>query len=701
MWLRVGLCSAVVALPTATVEASSAPDRLNGPVSTFVVDTIPVLGDGEDDGGERWLSFVDQLEDWLLDADVSGALGARRLQVIVAEAADIEGTTVGPVLVSTREETEAFIASLRDVDPVGPEARSRSPKGLGYSYAKPRLALDAIRAPLGSWSAAAASLPQSRLCLMMGENIDIYDNGFAMRDYSGVRGLDLTDTEMDVRLKQLQRDDLLHSASIFWTFQEDHAAYADRDPAEIEDLRLMQESGWDSLLEAGDRHAVQREYDGTLDTITDADAAPCFGDTVTVEALEVTQGLQSPDNQVTLIARRDTLARAYLTTGSPAGVDEVPVTLVARRNGVELDGEPLYPATGEDPLLGDDAFAGRTDITSREGTAPFLVPDEWVAQPGPLELEIRAGQPLVCGEGMTRDAQTGGCVQEVMLAAATELNLAVLQVSHQIPVKGAGPKSRRQRVTPTEAGSRELARRVERALPLSRVNATIIAADAGVLPMYNGHPSTSDLLAAYRKHRADPRRTPGDPALALALQNAHVVLIHATGASPDDTIGQAKGTSVALYDQGVTEIDSPGYNRMAVAHEIGHALGLAHAVTPYRRAAGRYRAGPCGEILGTSNRTLTPLDHVFERIDGHLRPLLGPRTGVPARAVIHGLDTDLARLALDPATSSHENAVLATMPVDEVFALMSYCRTTPRGAWTAKVEYDALLARLPVVPDGS
>ena len=69
-------------------------------------------------------------------------------------------------------------------------------------------------------------------------------------------------------------------------------------------------------------------------------AGSCFGDAVTLRALEVNQGAQDWHNSKTLLQARETVVRAFVET--PAGAPDQRVTgrLIGRRDGVELPGQP-------------------------------------------------------------------------------------------------------------------------------------------------------------------------------------------------------------------------------------------------------------------------------------------------------------------------------------------------------------------------
>ena len=90
-------------------------------------------------------------------------------------------------------------------------------------------------------------------------------------------------------------------------------------------------------------------------------AGSCFGDAVTLRALEVNQGAQDWHNSKTLLQLRDTVVRAFVET--PAGAPDERVTgrLIGRRDGVELPGSPLVATNASGNVL------ARNDIVARRG----------------------------------------------------------------------------------------------------------------------------------------------------------------------------------------------------------------------------------------------------------------------------------------------------------------------------------------------
>ena len=90
-------------------------------------------------------------------------------------------------------------------------------------------------------------------------------------------------------------------------------------------------------------------------------AGSCFGDAVTLRALEVNQGAQDWHNSKTLLQARETIVRAFVETPSGAPDERVTGRLIGRRDGVELPGSPLVATNTSGSVL------ARNDIEARRG----------------------------------------------------------------------------------------------------------------------------------------------------------------------------------------------------------------------------------------------------------------------------------------------------------------------------------------------
>ena len=126
-------------------------------------------------------------------------------------------------------------------------------------------------------------------------------------------------------------------------------------------------------------------------------AGSCFGDAVTLRALEVNQGAQDWHNSKTLLQARETIVRAFVET--PAGAPDQRVTgrLIGRRDGVELPGSPLVATNTSGSVL------ARNDIVARRGeiddSLNFELPFAGPTPGGEIELEFDAGgAPVDCKE---------------------------------------------------------------------------------------------------------------------------------------------------------------------------------------------------------------------------------------------------------------------------------------------------------------
>ena len=124
-------------------------------------------------------------------------------------------------------------------------------------------------------------------------------------------------------------------------------------------------------------------------------AGSCFGDAVTLRALEVNQGAQDWHNSKTLLELRETVVRAFVET--PAGAPDQRVTgrLIGRRDGVELPGSPLVATNASGNVLARNGIVARRGVI--DDSLNFELPLSWTR--GGVELEFDAGgAPVDCKE---------------------------------------------------------------------------------------------------------------------------------------------------------------------------------------------------------------------------------------------------------------------------------------------------------------
>ncbi len=105
-----------------------------------------------------------------------------------------------------------------------------------------------------------------------------------------------------------------------------------------------------------------------------ADAPPIRWD-LTADSYEVTQGIQSLNNDVPLIAKKPTYVRVYGRKLDGPNANAVDAVLYGSRNGTPLPGSPLQAVNGRRPI-NENVFPKRSDINS--GWL-FQLPPDWVS----------------------------------------------------------------------------------------------------------------------------------------------------------------------------------------------------------------------------------------------------------------------------------------------------------------------------------
>lgn len=94
---------------------------------------------------------------------------------------------------------------------------------------------------------------------------------------------------------------------------------------------------------------------------------------VVADAWEVTQGIQSLENDVPLVANKPTFVRLYGAQTSGTRINSPDAVLVGTRDGVTLPGSPLHPLKAGRPL----PLRGQWDRASRNEGWLFRLPDSW------------------------------------------------------------------------------------------------------------------------------------------------------------------------------------------------------------------------------------------------------------------------------------------------------------------------------------
>lgn len=379
----------------------------------------------------------------------------------------------------------------------------------------------------------------------------------------------------------------------------------------------------------------------------------CVADPSHLQALEVTQSIQDLDNSVPLVAYKDTVVRAYLTTtGEP---QRVTGSLRGFRNGVELAGSPLTPVNARGVLVDGDYLSDRGSLSQ---TLNFELPDSWLAGTIGLALELPGGVTcatpgegaIPCataasfGEGLTYDVEYIGFYWNddgVEVATTT----AQLKEQHERAIS----------LLPVGSDMRYNTRTVELLRPATKVNTALSA--LRVLQHIN--------------NSSAPKRW-------------HGVL---PGAHPGGTEGgRATGTVAAswLYNDDGQSWTGRGRNR--VAHELGHTYGLHHTVKAEENGwkdiawiIHTAKNGWCGEEASTR---IPDWPYWMTTDEGDSRPTLSDLSSPRGQA--WGMDTRFI----------NTGGPLVLSDPSVVWPLMSYCdseATNSQMRWITPSDYLHLL----------
>jgi hypothetical protein len=391
-------------------------------------------------------------------------------------------------------------------------------------------------------------------------------------------------------------------------------------------------------------------------------AGSCFGDAVTLRALEVNQGAQDWHNSKTLLELRETVVRAFVET--PAGAPDQRVTgrLTGRRNGAELPGSPLVATNASGSVL------ARNGIVARRGeiddSLNFELPLSWTL--GGVELEFDAGgAPVDCKEPSDPGTAADDCLVNPPFDEMTRLGVSFFGVE----IDGTGPDF---------DDIAEQTARVRSALPVSALNTSWRTLD------YTTRPSIDDLNDDLHRMREVERTSCADDCPAFASDVYYGLLDGPAVGGLNGKANGIPGDAASSFTNNLTQPTSAGYARNTVVHELSHTLGVHHAVDNSLPRTGGFlwwgqnKTGHCGEVASGDAPGHTP----FITVDGDTRPGLGPIS--PDDDEVWGLDYRFAR--------ADENGLGLSDP-SEVWALMGYCSDGDgQRRWSSAFERDQQIA---------
>ncbi len=391
-------------------------------------------------------------------------------------------------------------------------------------------------------------------------------------------------------------------------------------------------------------------------------AGSCFGDAVTLRALEVNQGAQDWHNSKTLLEVRDTVVRAFVETPPGAPDQRVTGRLIGRRDGAELPGSPLVATNASGNVLARNSIVNRRGVI--EDSLNFELPLAWTR--GGVELEFDAGgAPVDCKEPSDPGTAADDCRVNPPFDPITTLGVAFFGVD----VDGTGP---------SWDDIAEQTARVRSALPVSALNTSFRTLD------YDTRPSIDELNDDLHRMREVERTSCNDGCATFARDVYYGLLDGPAVGGLNGKANGIPGDAASSFTNRLTAPTSSGYARNTVVHELSHTLGVHHAVDNSLGISGGFlwwggnKTGHCGEVASKDAPGHTP----FITVDGNTRPGLGPIDN--ADDEVWGVDARFAR--------ADENDLGLSDP-EEVWALMGYCSDGDgQFRWSSAFERDQQIA---------
>ena len=438
---------------------------------------------------------------------------------------------------------------------------------------------------------------------------------------------------------------------------------------------------------------------------------------VQVVRLEVTQGIQDWNNDVTLVRNRTTVVRAFIETAEGKR-REITAKLEGQKKSA--DDITLFVET-TDPVNPGQSITVMPDVTERRGdidaSLNFELPEHWTDLEADeelrLELVFDPGSNHNCEEG-TRIALTADrCVVEVEFVEVDPPGIVMVPVPVANPDNADG--------TPDWPSIRDLMEqfsRIESIMPFpplaydsvggeTSVQVTnrggqIVNVDFGPFPR---NTDLRDVLLGLLELQRTALREDEDDENEPELENVYLgVLTGETAGGGFAGSAYLGGTTHfpeeahagAWFTQGVDggPSTSPeahyGEFRNVGGHELGHTLRERH---PADEDGAR---GECGERGRTVEydymRSVTiGVDEDGEDVTA-VRPVLGPLGDVNTE--VWGLDTRYVSLDTFyvPRDTIYDN--LAVINPYEVFSFMSYCEPVvmeSQGTWMDRFHHQRII----------
>ena len=418
---------------------------------------------------------------------------------------------------------------------------------------------------------------------------------------------------------------------------------------------------------------------------------------VELKALEITQGLQNWNGDITLVKGKRTVVRAFLepTSGTATRVD---VKLQAVVDGrVVATSSPQNPDTQTGPpseyneylfTVRDGAAADRDLLGA---SANFLldldVPptrQEWVGSPsGQPNLSLPGSSHsvtyrLVVDDGVVCEAAAVESDSSAPPGTACKADLEFRYVhTPTVRLVGVGYDDGTGGIdVPTHDDLDEQAQRILSVMPIPALDYDLRQLNH----TYASAPSLTDVPTPLLSRLLLTRATDASTRVYLG-----VLLGLASG-----TTGRAldiPGNVAAWYTSERESTEAFGIARNRGAHEFGHLVGLHHT----EDRDGDIVCGVLDADLDFSANPVYPEYPYTEMTTGGYRALLGP-AAVDDDERVWGFDTRF----VDPGSADPtmiDN--LAVINPEEVFALMSYCgHDDTQARWVDRIYHRLLIDRI-------